>query len=349
MNDKVKRSARIIRLVTGGFVIVVLIAVAVWGIRFFIHLNNFEDTNDAQVQMYINPVTARVGGYIEEVRFEENQEVNKGDTLFIIDKRDYAASVQEAQAAVDNAEAQVNILNSNISTAEKAVAISNAQTEAARADLKRAQLDYDRYKKLYDAESATGQQLEHMQSALEVAKAHYDAALEAARLSGGRVEDVKVSRKALEAEIAKRKAVTLKSDLNVSYTVILAPYKGKMGRRTIQPGQLVQAGQTLGFIVDLQSGKWIVANYKETQLGAMREGQDAVITVDALPGKEFHGKIASFSAATGSLFSTMPPDNATGNFVKIAQRIPVRIRLTDPVTDLQYLYAGMNANVSIKK
>jgi membrane fusion protein (multidrug efflux system) len=241
------------------------------------------------------------------------------------------------------------VINSNINTSGQAANVYQSQIAAAKAKLVNQEQEYDRYKKLYDVESATKQQLDRVQAALEVARSDYKTAVNAYNASLSRVEDAKVQLQALQAEIKRREAVVTRNELTVSYTVILAPYDGKMGRRTIQPKQLVQAGQTLAFIVDHEAGKWVVANYKETQIRHMKVGEKASIVIDAFPGKKYTGVIESLSAATGSRFSLLPPDNATGNFVKIAQRIPVRIRLEGRPEELQDLSAGMSAVVSVKK
>jgi membrane fusion protein (multidrug efflux system) len=349
MNHQSKKIDRVITRITSIITIIVIISLSAWGISSYVHLQAYEETNDAQIEMYINPITAKVGGYITAIRFRENQEVHKGDTLIIIDNSDYVVQKQEADASVENARAQIGILNSNITTARMAITVNESQESAAKARLWKAQQEYQRYKNLYGEESATKQQLEYMESALQVAQADYDASIQSRRLSLSKVADIKTQQIAALTEIDRRKAISRKNGLTISYTVIVAPYSGKMGRRTIQPGQLIQAGQPLAFIVDEEAGKWVIANFKEMQVGQMQTGQEVTITVDAFPGSTFHGKIESLSAATGSRFSVLPPDNATGNFVKIAQRIPVRIRLTDREADLARLYAGMNANVSIKK
>ena len=248
-----------------------------------------------------------------------------------------------------NAKAQVSILESNVSTTAQSSKVYQSQIAAAKAKLTHQEQEYDRYKKLYDVESATKQQLERVEAALAVARSEYNTALDAYQASLAKINDVSVQQRALDAEIKRRVAVVAKNDLNVSYTIITAPYNGKMGRRTIQRGQLVSAGQVLAYIVDWEAGKWVVANFKETQIRHMAIGETADITVDAFPGTTLTGKIESLSGATGSRFSLLPPDNATGNFVKIAQRIPVRIRVNGSPEELKQLSAGMNVNVSIAK
>ncbi|WEK21738.1 MAG: HlyD family secretion protein [Candidatus Pedobacter colombiensis] len=347
--QKQNKTDRIITRITTIIAAVVFVILLIWGIKTVFGYLRYEETNDAQIDEYINPVTARVNGYIKSVRYVENQVVNKGDTLVVIDDSDYLTQQDEAAASLTNAKAQVAVLESTVQTSGTAAGASKAKIAAARAKLWKQQADYDRYKKLYDAESATRQQLETMQSMLEVAQADYKAAQEEYAAALSKTNDIRAQSGVLKSEIQRREAVLKRNDLNTSYTVIVAPYNGKMGRRTIQPGQLVQNGQTIAYIVDRDAGKWVTANFKETQIGKMQIGESVRVEVDAFPGKEFSGKVESFSGATGSRFSLLPPDNATGNFVKIAQRIPVRIRLEGSIAELENLRAGMSAIVRIKK
>lgn len=351
MNQKHQSNCtdKVIARISTGMAIVVVVCLAVWGGRTLWYQLRYEETNDAQVDEYINPVTVKVTGYIAEIRYEENQEVKKGDTLVLIDKREYAAHEEEAVAALRNAEAQVGVLRSAIHSSGQVAKVSEAQIAAAKARLWHHEQEYERYKKLYDAEAATRQQLERESAALEVARSEYAASTEAYAAALAKIEDARTQQDVAEAEIGRRHAILKKNELDVSYTVITAPYDGKMGRRTIQPGQLVQAGQTLAYIVDQEAGKWVVANFKETQIRHMHIGEQVAITVDAYPGERFSGTIVSLSAATGARFSLLPPDNATGNFVKIAQRIPVRIQLNGTAGRLRPLHAGMSAIVSVVK
>ncbi|RBL90559.1 HlyD family secretion protein [Chitinophaga flava] len=346
---KTNKTDRIISRVTTVVASIVVICLAIWGVKTLLHQWKFEETNDAQIDEYINPVVAKVTGYVKEIRYEENQEVKKGDTLVLIDNSEYAAQQQEADAALVNAEAQVSVIQSNVNTAGEMAKVYQSQIAAAKAKLRNQEQEYDRYKKLYDVESATKQQLDKVEAALEVARSDYNTSVGAYNAALAKINDARVQQSALQAEIKRRAAVVEKNNLTVSYTVITAPYNGKMGRRTIQPGQLLQAGQTLAYIVDWEAGKWVVANFKETQIRHMSIGETADIVVDAYPGRTFTGKIESLSGATGSRFSLLPPDNATGNFVKIAQRIPVRIRLNGTPQELRALSAGMSVNVSVSK
>jgi membrane fusion protein (multidrug efflux system) len=213
----------------------------------------------------------------------------------------------------------------------------------------RQQQEYVRYKKLFEVESATEQQLENVKAALDVATSDYHSALESYEASLSKVNGEASQRAVLQAEIKRREALVNRNKLDVGYTVICAPYDGKIGRRIIQKGQLIQAGQTLAFIVDQEAGKWVIANFKETQVGEMHAGEAVDIETDAFPDKKFHGYIESLSPATGSRFSLLPPDNSTGNFVKVVQRIPLRVKLTDSKEKTELLRAGMNATVTVRK
>lgn len=340
---------QLITKITAWIAGIIAIGLTVWGMISLYELYNYEETNDAQVEEYINPVTSRVTGFVREIRYEENQDVKKGDTLLIIDNSEYKLQQAEGEAALSNARAQINVLESNVLTTSKVSQASESQIAAAKAKLLKQQQDFDRYSKLFKVESATRQQLENSKAALDVATSEYHAAMETYQASLSKVNDIRSQKGVYEAEIKRREALLSRSKLDVGYTVILAPYNGKMGRRTIQPGQLIQAGQTLAFIVDQDAGKWVIANFKETQISHMHINGPAEITADAFPGKKFKGTIVSLSPATGARFSLLPPDNSTGNFVKIVQRIPVKIRLTESEAVTDQLRAGMNANISIKK
>jgi len=339
----------LITRITAWIAGIIAVGLAIWGVIFLFDFYSYEETNDAQVEEYINPVTSRVTGFIREIKYEENQEVKKGDTLLVIDNSEYKLQQEEGEAALANAQAQINVMESNVATTAKVSVASESQIASAKAKLVKQQQDYDRYEKLFKVESATQQQLENSKAALDVANSEYRSAVENYQASLSKVNDIKAQKGVYEAEIKRRQALLSRNKLDVGYTIIRAPYNGKMGRRTIQEGQLIQAGQTLAFIVDKEAGKWVIANFKETQISHMHINAAVEITADAYPGKTFKGTIVSLSPATGARFSLLPPDNSTGNFVKIVQRIPVKIKLTDDLATLDQLRAGMNANVKINK
>lgn len=348
-NPKQNKTDKIVTRITSVLSVIILAGLGVWGARVWLNAKTFEETNDAQVEEYINPIAIKVSGYIQQIRFEENQDVKRGDTLLVIDNSEYMAQEEEASASLLNAKAQLAVLGSSVTTQEKTATVTVAQIEAAKARLWKAQQEYDRYKKLLASESVTQQQFENISTALDVSKADYQATQDAYAASLAKVNDIAMQKQAAVSEIKRKEAVLHLHRIQVGYTVVTAPYNGKMGRRTVQEGQLVSAGQTLGFIVNHESGKWVTANFKETQVRNMFVGEESDIELDAYPGKIFRGKIESLSGATGSKFSLLPPDNSTGNFVKIAQRIPVRIRLVQGADSLNGVTAGMSATVVIKK
>lgn len=340
---------QLITKITAWIAGIIAVGLVIWGVIFLFDFYSYEETNDAQVEEYINPITSRVVGFIREIKYEENQEVKKGDTLLVIDNSEYKLQQEEAEAALANAQAQISVMESNVMTTAKVSVASESQIASAKAKLLKQQQDYERYAKLFKVESATQQQLENSKAALDVATSEYRSAVENYQASLSKVNDIKAQKGVYEAEIKRRRALLDRNKLDVGYTVIRAPYDGKMGRRTIQEGQLIQAGQTLAYIVDQEAGKWVIANFKETQIGHMHVNAAVDITTDAYPDRIFKGKVVSLSPATGARFSLLPPDNSTGNFVKIVQRIPVKIQLTEGKDVLNQLRAGMNANVKINK
>lgn len=340
---------QLITKITGWIAIIITIILIIWGIISLWDIYKNEKTNDAQVQEYINPVISRAGGFITEIKFEENQAVKKGDTLLIIDQREYLIQQKQTEAALQNAKAQLEVWQSKVQTLNKTAKMNLAKINVAKAELRKEDLDYNRYKKLVKAESATPQKLETIEAAYRIATAETQATNDKYLASLSEINDAKAQETVAKAEIERLEALLDLHKLDVTYTAVTAPYDGFMGRRTVEKGQMIDAGQVLAYIVNAETDKWVVANYKETQIGTMKLGDTARFIADAYPDKTFKGVIISFSPATGSSFSLLPPDNSTGNYVKIVQRVPVRIRVTSPKNEADLLKAGMNVNVSIAK
>ncbi len=320
-----------------------VISGVILGIWFYVFNRNHEETNDAQVEQYVTPIMSRITGYVQEVRFNENQFVHKGDTLVVIDNREYKSKLNVALADVQNAQQNSVVAQRNAVTTASATAINESQLDGAKSNLWKTKLEYERYKALVKDEAATSQQLEKVKADYEAAQAHFEE-------MKNRIHSATLSTSVAEANvpttqtnIASKQAVADNAALFLSYTIITAPYDGWVGKRTLQPGQLVKEGQSLLSIVSKE--KWITANFKETQLQYLTVGQDVEIKADAVSDKTFIGTITSLSPASGARFSLLPPDNATGNFVKIEQRIPVRIQLKDNDKQTDFLRAGMNITV----
>jgi membrane fusion protein (multidrug efflux system) len=340
---------------------VMLIAGAAFGIVKYNHAQHHEETDDAQIESNISPVIPRVAGYISEVRVRDNQQVKKGDTLLVLDNRDLVIKVEQAEAALAGARSNLQVARAstsasqaNISTSRATIGTADAQIEAARINVRRASQDFDRYANLIKDHSITQQQYEQAEAAKQTAERQL-AVLEqqktvatqqtAAASSQSNATEQGIS--VAEATIRQRQADIDNARLNLSYTVITAPSDGLISKVNVQPGQYVQPGQTL-FAVVLNNEMWIVGNFKETQINKMREGQEVTVYADAFPGHDFKARLASFSPATGARFSLLPPDNASGNFVKVVQRLPVRIEFTDKNdAALKGLRAGMNVSVDV--
>lgn len=313
------------------------------GIWFFIFSRTHEETNDAQVEQYVTPVMTRITGFIQDVRFEENQFVHKGDTLVLIDDREFKAQLDLSAAEIETARRSVDVAEKNAVTTQSNIAIEQARLESAKTLLWKTEQEYNRYAALLREEAATEQQVEQVKADYESAQAKYNEIMQTITTTRLSTSESAAKVPTAQTVIGARKAMADRAALYLSYTVITAPYDGWVGRRTIQPGQLVKEGQTLVSVVSEE--KWITANFKETQIADIKSGQKVTFRADASGGHEFHGEVESFSPASGARFSLLPPDNATGNFVKIEQRIPVRIKLTDAAAETAFLRAGMNVTV----
>lgn len=346
-----------------GFVIALIVLVTVggtFGITKYIHSLHHEETDDAQIEADISPVIPRISGYVTEVRVKDNQKVKKGDTLVILDNRNELIQVAQAQAALtaalnnkNVAEANTTASKSNIATYRANVSTADAQIEAAKITLTRATQDYNRYANLIKDHSITQQQYEQAEAAKQSAEKQLQVLTDqknavirqtSAATSQSNATGQQVSVAA--ATIQQRQAELDNAKLNLSYTVITAPEDGITSKINVQVGQLLQAGQSL-FSVVVDSNPWVVANFKETQLAKMHVGQKVTVHIDAYPDHDFEAKVASFSPATGTRFALLPPDNASGNFVKVVQRLPVKIEFSGNETQAKELRPGMNVVVDV--
>jgi membrane fusion protein (multidrug efflux system) len=338
-----------------------LIGGAWFGISKYRHGLHHEDTDDAQVSADISPAIPRVGGYITNVRVKDNQLVKKGDTLVILDDRDYAIKVEQANAALQiaqsnltSAKATTSAAKANIATSQASIGTVDAQIEAAKVSLWRTAQDYERYANLVKDHSITQQQYEQALAAKQTAEKQLAILQEQKKQASQQTNAVAVQSNATasqinvaDATIHQRQVDVDAAKLNLSYTVITAPQDGLVSKVNVQPGQFVQAGQSLFSIVHSEM-VWVIANFKETQLDKMKVGQKVIIKADAYPGHDFLATLTSFSPATGSTFALLPPDNASGNFVKVVQRLPVKIEFSDAADSLvKKLRPGMNVMVDV--
>ena len=307
-----------------------------------------ETTNDAQVEQYLSPINVRVSGYVSKICFQEHQFVHKGDTLLVIDDHEYRIRLMEAQAALLDAQSGKKVMANTLETSLLNTNVFDASIEQAKVRIAKLERDYKRYTNLLERNAATVVQVDQTKTELDAARAGL-AALEKQKASASsNVNEVRQRQENAEASILRAQAAVDMASLNLSYTVVVAPCDGWLGRRALEDGQLVSAGQNITYIIP-DNRKWIIANYRETQVENLYVGQEVEIKVDAFKGKTFKGHVTAIANATGSKYSLVPADNSTGNFVKIQQRIPVRIDfdgLSDE--DNHKLAAGMMAEVRAK-
>lgn len=341
-NTKQKsKSKKVIPIILG----VIIVIGAFFGIKEYIYFSKHIDTDDAQVDADISPVVSRVGGYVDSIYFEENEHVRQGKLLVKLDSRDYKIKLEQAQAGKQSALANVNVTETVVSSTSANIATTKANVAAASARAEKAAKDFARYQNLIKDGSVTQQQYDQAKAEKQTAdaqlsatKAQYQAALKQVNTSQSQVS-------AANSNISSRTADIDYAKLQLSYTTINAPSSGVVSNKNVQIGQLIQPGQSL-FVVVNDNSKYIKANFKETQLEKLKEGQLVDIEVDAYPNAELKGHIYNFSPATGAKFSLLPPDNATGNYVKVIQRIPVKIKL-DNNKIIEKLVPGMSVKVSV--
>lgn len=313
----------------------------------FLHVGKGTFTDNAQIRKNIVPVNVRVQGYVDEIRFEEYSEVRKGDTLAVLCDAEYRLRAAQAEAALENARSAMSVTERSLEAAENGVKVAAVAIQESKVRLDNASDEYDRYRKLYAEESVTQQQYDDVSTRYEVAKAEHERCVLQKQSAEISVAELKGRLSQNEAQVALAEASLQLAELDLSYTVITAPCNGRTGGKEIREGQLVQPGQPIVTVVD-NDEVWVVANYRERQMRHIKPGDKVRITADAVPGVEYTGVVERISGATGAAYSIFPQDNATGNFVKTEQRIPVRILLEgNSEEDLSALSAGMNVECVI--
>lgn len=321
----------------------------IWGAQKYMYGRSHVSTDDAAVDGHIVPVVAKVGGYVAKVNVGENDEVKEGQTLVQLDTAELAVKLAQADADLaaarasagggGQAEAQVQI-----ATGQRGALV--AQIGAAQANVNRARDNFNRMQELAAKQIVSQQTLNSARGQLDAATAELAAAQRQAAAAGGTVTGAQAGTRVASARLEAMEAARANAALQLSYTRITAPAAGAVSRKTVEVGQLVQPAQQLMSIV-ADSGAWVTANFKETQLSKMKVGQVVQIDVDAYKGCEATGHVQSISGATGSKFSLLPPDNATGNFTKVVQRIPVRVAIEKGCGANRPLRPGMSVSVHV--
>lgn len=335
-----------------GIIAIAVVIALVWAVKTFIYSRGHQSTDNAQVDGHIVPVLAKVGGYVTAVNVQDNDSVASGKVLVSIDNAEYKVKV--AQAEADLAAAQSTAGGSRFtgqSQAAVATATGNrfaadAQIQAALANQQKADADLARMRDLVAKQIVSAQQLDAAQAAAASAAADVQALQRQAAAAGGAVQNAQAGVRLAQARLQAEQAALDNAKLQLSYTNVTAPETGTISKKQVEIGQLVQPGQTMMSIV-ADTGTWVTANFKETQLNKMHVGQPVTIEVDAYPGCEAEGKLQSLSGATGARFALLPPDNATGNFTKVVQRLPVRIAVTKGCGANRPLRPGMSVNAHV--
>ena len=309
-------------------------------------------TDNAQVDGYIIPVVSRVGGFVAEVRVQENARVKAGDTLIVLDDAEFRVRLAQAEGDLEAARAVAGGRGidgqsaAQLRSATSQRASLEAQVTSARASQAKAEADIGRLRELVAKQIVSRQQLDAAELAVQAARANVESAERQLAGASAGVDNAQVGTRLARARLAAAQAVRDNAALQLTYTAILAPRDGFVSRKQVEVGQLVQAGQPVITVVDDQH-VWISANFKETQLAQLRIGQPAEFDVDAYGGCTAEGKVESVSPATGAKFALIPPDNATGNFTKVVQRVPVRIAITKGCGPERPLRPGMSVDVHV--
>ncbi|HKI94257.1 MAG TPA: HlyD family secretion protein [Gemmatimonadales bacterium] len=342
------RKRRVLGVVIGA----VVIGLAAVGVHRWWFGRTHVSTDDAQVDGHIVPVLPKVGGFVAQILVDENQRVHAGDTLVVLDDRDLRVQLEKADAdlaallSTVGTSGRVGQAVAQLSSARAEAAGAHAAVTQAEANASKAKRDLERYEALAQRNVVSAQQLDAAETGAASAAAQQVAAQRAAAAADQQVVAAEAALRGADARVAAARATRDQAALQLSYTRITAPVSGVVSKKSVELGQLVQAGQPLMAVVPLDD-IWVVANLKETQVQNVRPGDPATVSVDAYDGRNFAGHVESLSPATGAKFSLLPPDNATGNFTKVVQRLPVRIRLDEPQDTTAILRPGMSVTATI--
>lgn len=333
-----------------GWLIGVLLVALVAGIAWIAHwwtVGRFiESTDDAYLQADSVTVAPKISGYVTQVFVRDNQAVAAGAPLVRLDTRQYEASLEQAQATVDAREADLARAQADLKQQQAGVVQAQAQEQVARVAQRHAQDDVTRYAPLAATGAETSERLASLVSTRDQARATVDANVAAVRSAQTQIDATTAQIAQARAQLEAARASLRQAQLDVNDTTLYSPVAGKIGDRSVRIGQYVQPGTRLLSVVPVQS-IYLEANFKETQIGQMRPGQSATLHVDALRGIELHGVVDSFAPGTGSQFALLPPENATGNFTKIVQRVPVRIRVDAGPQTRALLLPGLSVTVDV--
>ncbi|MES2184042.1 MAG: HlyD family secretion protein [Pseudomonadota bacterium] len=326
--------------------VVVLVAGAIWFVHYWRHGRFEQKTNDAYLQADQVSIASKVPGYVEQVLVTDNQQVQPGQPLVRIDERDVRAKFEQAQAQVDQGLANIAQVDAQLHQQQAQIALATAQYDGAVQAAKHAQEEVDRYAPLTAQGAQTAEQLDRMKETRDNAVAQVAAARAQRENAVRQTGTLRAQTAVARAQIEQAQAQVRQSQADLGSTVVRSSIAGRVGDRTVRVGQYVQPGTRMMSVVPVDD-VYLVANFKETQIGLMRAGQPATIEVDALSGSALHGTVESFSPGTGAQFALLPPQNATGNFTKVVQRVPVRIHIDAGPEARRVLVPGLSVTVTV--
>lgn len=338
-----KGKGRAVALALGA---VALAAGAAWGIHWWVSGRFIESTEDAYLKADSVTVAPKVGGYVAEVYVKADQVVKKGDAVVRLDKRQYQAAMDQGQATIDARHADIARVQADIVQEQAQVEQARAQEQVARLNARHARDEVERYAPLAVSGAATDERLAELRNQRDQAEANLAASSAAVKSAQGRLASSQAQIAQANAQVKAAEAALRQNHLDVDDTIVRSAIDGRVGDNTVRVGQFAQPGTRLMTIVPVQD-IYLVANFKETQIGRMRAGQPATLHVDALPGKDLHGVVESFSPGTGAQFALLPSENATGNFTKIVQRVPVRIRIKADADTQRVLLPGLSVTAEV--
>nr|WP_284700848.1 HlyD family secretion protein [Robbsia betulipollinis] len=338
-----KRRRLVIWLLIGA---VVLIAGLVWLFHWWTVGRFIENTDDAYLRADSVAIAPKISGYVLDVYVGDNQTVKAGQPLVKLDARQYQATLDQSQATIDARRADITRALADIKQQHATIDQAKAQADAARISADHAAREYDRYAPLAATGAETGEKVSDLRSTRDQARATYAANLASVRAATAQIATINAQIAQARAQLEAGEASARASHLDVNDAVVVAARDGRVGDRTVRVGQYVQPGTRMMTLVPVQK-IYLVANFKETQIGRMRIGQSATLHLDALPDQDLHGVVESFAPGTGSEFALLPPENATGNFTKIVQRVPVRIRVDADAQTRNMLLPGMSVTVDV--
>ncbi len=323
---------------------VLALAAAVFGGRMYWRSQNFVETENAYVAGHVHPISARIAGVVTKVLVEDNQWVKEGDVIAELDPADQRVKIEQIQAQIASVEQQVKQADAQTAQARASASAAVAQVAQSEAQALRTRQDAERYGQLYNTQmkAVAKSELDAAVAARAGAAADVSARKDAVVAAQAQVGAAQSAREVLKAQIKVLQAQAKDAEQQLGYNRIVAPVSGRLGKRNVEVGARVQPGQQLAAIVE--DKVWVTANFKETQLAGLQPGQDVTVSIDALPGEHLVAKLDSFSPASGNQFALLPADNATGNFTKIVQRVPVKLTFSD--SDLKRLAGRLSPGMS---